>query len=79
MLPQPPSSSEPEFNGTFATPLTTKSVYPIFGDTSGAGVIQIAAKLAALKPVSNREDVPPHMVLGVAVGEMDGNEYTPID
>lgn len=39
----------------------------------------MTAKLEALNPVSSREDVPPHMVLGVAVGTIAGNEYTPMD
>jgi hypothetical protein len=39
----------------------------------------MAAKFAALNPVSSNEDVPPQIVLGVAVGVIDGKEYTPID
>jgi len=43
------------------------------------GVMHMAAKLEALKPVSKSEDVPPQIVLGDAVGTIDGKEYTPID
>ena len=34
----------------------------------------MAAKLAALSPVSSKEEVPPQIVLGVAVGKIDGKE-----
>ena len=33
----------------------------------------------ALRPVSSKDDVPPQIVLGVAVGVIAGKEYTPID
>jgi hypothetical protein len=34
----------------------------------------MAAKLDALNPVSSKLEVPPQMVLGVAVGVIEGNE-----